>query len=147
MIVDLIFEAGVAFGIRAGLAFEDDRAPVRHDEPGPDEQRPRLAEGNLRIILPDQPRALRDEQDAAGNAVIDILGDLRRDRPGKIGTQPGDERRRNDRAGLQNIGACCRLQPLLAHGALIGGTVEEGEFVILGRCAGGRHSRWRRRRA
>ena len=38
VIVDLVFKAGVAFGIRAGLTLEDDRAPVRHDQAIPDQE-------------------------------------------------------------------------------------------------------------
>ena len=77
---------------------------VGHDEPVPDEQHTRLAEGDLAVVLADEARALRDEEVRAGRAVIDILRHLRGDLAGQIGADAGDERRRDDGAGLQDIG-------------------------------------------
>jgi hypothetical protein len=84
----------------------------------------------LRVILPDEARTLRDQQDFAGRAVINILGYLGGDLSGQIGVQPGDEGRRDDRAGLNDISACRRLNAVRAGGAPIDGAVEEGELVV-----------------
>ena len=61
VIVDLILEAGVSCRIGTRLALEHDRATVRHDQPGPDQEHARLPEGDLAIIDPDQPRALGNQ--------------------------------------------------------------------------------------
>jgi hypothetical protein len=38
MIIDLVLEPGEPLRIGAGLSFQHDRAPVRHDQPRPDEE-------------------------------------------------------------------------------------------------------------
>jgi hypothetical protein len=58
MIVHLVFEAGVAGGIGTRLTLQHDRAAVRHDEAGPDQQDTRLPKRDLAIIGTDQPRPL-----------------------------------------------------------------------------------------
>jgi hypothetical protein len=63
MIIDAILQPGIAFGVRAGLAFEHDRAAVREDQPVPDQQHAALAEADAAVILADDARALRDQQD------------------------------------------------------------------------------------
>src|SRR5690242_17619605 len=65
VVVDLVLEAGIALGIGAGLTLQHDRATVRHDQAIPDEERTCLPKGDLRIVLSDQPRALRDQEDLA----------------------------------------------------------------------------------
>src|SRR6266478_10148826 len=60
MIVDLILETGVAAGVRPLLPLQYDRATIRHDQPRPHQQHPRLAERNLAIIDTDQARSLRN---------------------------------------------------------------------------------------
>ena len=35
-----------------------------------------MAEGDLRVVLADETRALRDQKDLAGRAVVDIFGHL-----------------------------------------------------------------------
>ena len=57
--------------IGAGLAFQHDRPAVRHDQAIPSEERTRLSECDLRIVLADQARPLRDQQDFSGRPVID----------------------------------------------------------------------------
>src|SRR3546814_15040212 len=65
---------------------------------------------NLIVVIADQPRSLRHQQDSAGRAIIDILGDLRGDLAGKVGSQAGDQRGRYDVPGLQHTLGCapCR---------------------------------------
>src|SRR5712671_4027018 len=77
MIVELILQTGVAPGVCALLPLEHDRATVRHDQPGPHQQYPRLAERDLAVIDPDQASPLGDQTGAASWGVIDIFGDLR----------------------------------------------------------------------
>ncbi len=64
------------------------------------------------VVLADKPGALRDQQNTAGRAVIDVLGHLGGDLPRQIGTQPGQQRRGNHRAGLEDIGAGRRLDAI-----------------------------------
>ena len=84
MVVDLVLEAGVAFGIGAGLALQNDRAAVRHDQTIPDQQRPGLTEGNLRVVLSDQARALRDQEDLARRTIVDVFRHLHGDLTGQV---------------------------------------------------------------
>ena len=65
MIVDLILETGVTTGVCALLPLQHDRATVRHDQPGPHQQHPRLTERDLAIINADQSRSLRNKLGAA----------------------------------------------------------------------------------
>ena len=62
MVVDLVFQAGVALGIGARLALQHDRTSVGHDQAVPDQQRPRLTEGDLGVVLTDQSRTLGDQE-------------------------------------------------------------------------------------
>src|SRR3546814_7535881 len=81
---------------------------------------------NLSVVIADQPRSLRHQQDSAGRAIIGILGDLRGDLAGKVGSQAGDQRGRYDAPGLQHIGRSRRRQPLGAGRVPIDVAVEEG---------------------
>src|SRR3546814_13243199 len=72
MLVHAILQVGEASAVRAGQALENDRAAVRHDETVPSEQHAGLPGGDLAIVLADQPRTLRNEQNAARGAVKDI---------------------------------------------------------------------------
>ena len=96
MVVDLILQARVTLGVGPRLALEHDRAPVGHDEAIPDEEGPRLAEGDLRVVLADEARPLRDLQEFSGRAVVNVLGHLGGDLAGQIGAQAGDQRCGND---------------------------------------------------
>ena len=62
VIVDAVLQTGVALGVGAGLPLQHDRPAVRHDEAVPDQQHAALTEGDLVVVLADQPRALRDQQ-------------------------------------------------------------------------------------
>ena len=106
MVVDLVLEAGKALRVGAGLALQHDRAAVRHDQPRPDQEHAILSERNLAVVGADQLRALRDEEILAGRAVIDVLGHLGGDLARQIGTNAGDERRRNDSARLHDVPRC-----------------------------------------
>src|SRR5437879_5076674 len=103
-----ILKIGIAFGVRAGLALENDRAPVREDQPVPHEQHATLAEADIVVVLADDPRALRDKENVPGRAVIDVLRHLRRDRqPGKKTNLPEYE---------IICPGCFRPRTLLSHG-------------------------------
>ena len=54
MIVDAVLEAGIAFGVGAGLAFQNDGAAVRNDQPVPDQQHAALAEADAIVVLADR---------------------------------------------------------------------------------------------
>jgi hypothetical protein len=71
------------------MALQNDGAAIRHNQAVPDQKRPGLAEGHLGVVLADEPRTLRNQQNAAGWAVIDVFCDLGGDPPREIGTQPG----------------------------------------------------------
>ena len=104
MIVDLILKAGIAGGIGARLTLQHDRAAVRHDQAGPDQQDTRLRERNLAVIDADQPRPLRYEKETPGRAVVDVFGDLGRDLAGQVRADTRNKCRRNDIACLDGIG-------------------------------------------
>lgn len=69
MIVDLILKSCIAGGIGARLTLQHDRAAVRHNQAGPDQQDARLPERNLAIIDANQPGPLRNEEETPGRAV------------------------------------------------------------------------------
>src|SRR5947208_720982 len=91
MVVGLILKAGKALRVGAGQAFQHDRAAIRHDESGPDQQDAVLPERDLAIVSADELRALWNKEISSGRAVIDVLGHLGRDR------QPETRRRRGPR--------------------------------------------------
>jgi len=80
MIVDLILKSCIAGGIGARLTLQYDRAAVRQDKAGPDQQHPRLSERYLAITDTDEPRTLRYEKETPRRTVEDAFGDLRRER-------------------------------------------------------------------
>jgi hypothetical protein len=88
MIVDLVLETGIAFGVSTGLPLQNDRAAVGEDEARPDQQRARLPEGDLTVVDADQFRSLRNEKIAPGWAVVDVLGDLPGDLAGRSERMP-----------------------------------------------------------
>ena len=100
-------------------------------------KRARLPEGDLCVVLADQTRALRDQQELAGRAVVHILGDLGGHLARQVGTQAGDQRCWDNGAGLQHVGARGGHNAIGADGASIDIAVQEGELVILGRQIGG----------
>src|ERR1041384_1272386 len=103
MIVDLVLQPGIALSVGAWLAFQHNRSSVRHDEPGPDEERSRLAKSDLRIVLANQAGTLGDQASLPGGTVVHIFGHLGRHRAGQVRAQAGEQRRRDDSAGLKNI--------------------------------------------
>src|SRR5665213_1645574 len=50
VIVDLILQAGIALRVGTRLTLQHDRAAVWHDQAIPDEERARLAEGDLGVV-------------------------------------------------------------------------------------------------
>ena len=94
-----------------------------------------MAESDAAIVFTDEARALRDQQEATGRAVIDIGRHLRGDLTGKVRAQTRDQRRRNDRTGLDHIGAWRIGEPGGACRASINGFVKEGFPSVRGiRC-------------
>lgn len=93
VIVDAILKTRIALRVGSGLTFQDDRTAIREDEPLPDEKHPALTEADIVAVLADQPRALRDEQNAPGRAVVDMLRDLGGDLARQVGSDAGDEGR------------------------------------------------------
>src|SRR5207244_6080644 len=85
VMVDLILETRKALCVRTGLAFQHNRAAIRHDESRPDEQDSVLPEGDLAIVYADELRALWNEEISPGRAVIDILRHLGSNLTGESG--------------------------------------------------------------
>lgn len=69
MIVDVILQAGIALSVGAWLALENDGPAIRQDQPVPNQQHALLPKLHIVVVLPDEARALRYEQDPAGRAV------------------------------------------------------------------------------
>jgi hypothetical protein len=124
--IDAVLEPGIAGGVGAGLALEHERAAIGEDEPRPDQQHAALAEGDARVVFADEARALRDQEQAAGRAVIDILGDLRGDLAGQVRADAGDQRGGDDRSCLQEPGRGRGLDAVGGDGPAVGGGVQEG---------------------
>ena len=68
-----------------------DRGAVGQDDPLPHHERAFLAERHDTVVAADEARALRDQENPPGHAVLDILRHLRGDEPRQVGVQPGDE--------------------------------------------------------
>src|SRR5713226_3903218 len=100
MVIDLVLEAGESLRVCTGLALQHDGAPVRHDQPRPDQEHAILSERDLTVIGADELRSLRDEEIPAGWAVVDVLGHLSCDLAWEIRANAGDKRRWNNGAGL-----------------------------------------------
>ena len=95
MIVDLVLETGIAFGISTGLSLQHDGAAVGKDHPRPHQQHARLPERDLAVVDADELGALRNEQIPSGWAVVDVLGDLPCDLAGQVGADAGQKGRRD----------------------------------------------------
>src|SRR3546814_13338862 len=63
-----------------------------------------LPRSDFAVIFADKPRALGNEQDATGRAVIDILRHLRGHLSRQIGPYSGNQRCRDQASGLEDIG-------------------------------------------
>src|SRR3546814_14085109 len=64
VIVDAVGKPARAAGVGGDHSPQIERAAVGEDQPSPDHQRPRLAMRDARIIVADQPRALRDQTES-----------------------------------------------------------------------------------
>jgi superfamily II DNA/RNA helicase len=95
------------------------------------EQYRRLLPGYVRRFVEGATPLIDLRLEAPRRAVVDVLGDLRRYLPRKIGANAGEERRRNHGARLQDITRCRRREAIGAHRAAIDGRVDEGELAIL----------------
>src|SRR5450631_1377164 len=131
MIVDLILESCIAGSIGARLTLEHDRAAVRHDEAGPDQQHTRLTKCNLAIIDTYQPGPLRHEKETTGRAIEDVFGDLGRDLAGQIRANTRNKGRRNNIARLHDIRRRRCRGSIRARGAGINRRIDESELSIL----------------
>src|SRR5262249_23641433 len=60
MIIDLVFESGIAFGVSTRLTFEHNGTAVRKEEGRPDEENAGLPERDLTVVDADQLRSLWD---------------------------------------------------------------------------------------
>ena len=104
MIIDRVFKPCVSASVDAGERVDLDRGTIRHDDPAPDQEHARLAEGDHAVIAPDQACALRYENMGARDRVIDRTCHLSDDLPWKVGVDAGQKGRRNDRPCHQLIG-------------------------------------------
>src|SRR3546814_11725164 len=77
MIVDLVLEARHAGRVGARLAIEPDRPDTGKDEPVPRKKYSALPGDNLHVILANAAPTLRQQENAAGCAVEEILRALR----------------------------------------------------------------------
>ena len=84
MVIDAIFEPGITGLVCAGLAFENDGAPVRQDQTCPDQQHAALPEGDTAVVFTDEARSLGDQQEFSGWTVIDMRRHLGRNLSGKV---------------------------------------------------------------
>ena len=74
VVIDIIRQPGIAGGIGCGQIVDLDGGTIGQDDALPHQQGPRLAEGDDAVIGADQARALRDQQNLPGDAVMDVLG-------------------------------------------------------------------------
>ena len=137
MEVDLVGKTGVAAGVGGRQVVDHDRGAVGQDDALPDDERALLAEGDDVVVLADEARALRDEQEPSRDRVVDVLRDLGDDEAGQIRVEPRHQARRDDGAGHQLIGRDGSLQPMLVVDLLLRARLEEGELARLVRGADG----------
>src|SRR3546814_9419792 len=76
VIVDAVGKPARAAGVGGDHSPQIERAAVGEDQPSPDHQSPRLAMRDARIIVADQPRALRDQTAAARDRSEEHTSDL-----------------------------------------------------------------------
>src|SRR3569833_1827581 len=133
MIVDAVLQAGIALGIRPRLTLQHDAAAIRENEAVLHLEDAALSELDVVIVLADDARALWNEKDAAGGAVIDVLGDLRRHLARQVRTDASDQRRRDDRACLENVRRCRRGAAVGSNGASVDRSIEERLLPLLRR--------------
>ena len=131
MVVDAVFKACVALGIRPGWRSRTNEPTVGDGRPVPNQQHAALPETDAIVILTDHARTLRYEKDMARGAVIDILGDLRGDLAWKVGSDAGDQRGWDDGARLEHVCRGRRRHAIGRDRALVWGLIEEGELAVL----------------
>jgi hypothetical protein len=118
-----------AAGVGGGQVVDDDGGAVGQDDALPDDEGALLAEGDDVVVLADETRPLRDEQEPSRDRVVDVLGDLGDDEAGQIRAEPRDQACGDDGASHQLIGRDGRLQPVLVVDHLLRARLEEGELA------------------
>ena len=104
---------------------------VGQDDALPDDERALLAEGDDVVVLADEAGALRDQQVAAGDGVVDVLGHLGDDEAGQIGVEAADQAGGDDGAGHQLVRRRRLLQAVRIVDFLLGAGLQEGELARL----------------
>src|SRR3546814_1939347 len=100
MMVRPVLQSRHASRVCSRLAVEQDRLAAWKNEPVPSKQGAVLPSRYFAVIFSDQPRALWNEQNAAGRAVIDVLGDLRSNLAREVRSNSRDQCGGNDAPGL-----------------------------------------------
>ena len=116
VVINVIFQPGIAGSVRTGLALQHDGAAIGQNQAVPDEQDAALPELHTGVILADDARSLRNQQQRAGRAVIDIFRDLRGDLAGKVRADAGNHRRRDYGPCLKDVGRGWRHDPIHGNG-------------------------------
>ena len=129
--IDLVGEAGVAAGVGGRQVVDHDRAAVGQDDALPDDERALLAEGDDVVVLADETGALRDQQVAARDGVVDVLGHLGDDEARQIRVEAADQAGGDDGAGHQLVGRGRLLQAVRIVDLLLGAGFQEGELARL----------------
>src|SRR3546814_20735696 len=88
-----------------------------------------LTRSDFAVILTDESCALRNEQDATGRTVIDILRHLRGDLPREVGADTGDQRRRNDAPALEDVGRAGSTNAFGTFVRFAGAALEKGTEI------------------
>lgn len=104
MVVYLIGQAGLADDVATGQLFQNEALAVRINQSCPDDLRALLPEGDTAVIGPEQQAALRDQEIAAGRAVIDVLRDMPHDLAWQVRTDFRVQHPSDRRASLKDIG-------------------------------------------
>ena len=106
-----------------------------------------LAVADGGVVGGEEPRALGDEQVVAGDRVVDVLADLADDLSGQVAVDRGEQRRRNDGAGLHLEGAPGHDDRLseIGRGVDAVATEEVGLVLLQVRIAAAGAADWRRR--
>jgi hypothetical protein len=131
MIIDPVLKTGKALAVSTRLAFKHNRTAIWKNQAVPDQQDAALAEADIIVVLTNDPCSLRDQKNAARRAIINILRHLGCDLARKIGTDSGNERCRNHRTRLQNIGRGGSSNAVGGYGAFIRGRIQKCELTVL----------------
>ena len=131
VVIDAILQTCIAGSVRAGLALQHDGTAIGQDQTVPDQQHAALPELHTGVILADDARSLRDQEQRACRAVIDILRDLRGDLARQIRTDAGNHCSRDHGPCLKDIGRCWRHDPIDGNGLAIHRTIEKCRVPVL----------------